>query len=129
VGFNNFDKFPNLDKDAMLQQLKNMVGQDPVELLLRDSTAVKKQPRDPFELLLKNSTAVKEPKKEVKEQINLQDLFNGLKEKHGNKIEEEKKPELSPKSKRMAAWDLEDSFGDSEPEFEEEYNFPSTCLC
>jgi len=77
--------------------------------------------------------------------INLQDLFNGLRmggaaqearakakgiaEEEKKRITEERK-KMSPRSKRMLAWELEDSDEDEQDEEEaEDLSFPETCLC
>ena len=81
---------------------------DAVELLLQDSC--------------KKRLSKKKPKNEAnKENVNLQDIFNTIKKNPGKKA-----PSLSPKSKRAAAWDLED---DESSKDEEDPSFPDCCLC
>lgn len=110
-------------------------------------------------MLLSNSRATapkvirKQKRKVAQEQedsapvakINLQDLFNGLRmggaaqeartkakgivEEEQKRITEERK-NMSPRSKRMLAWELEDSDEDEQDDdATEDLSFPETCLC
>lgn len=94
---------------------------------------------------LKKKVVQEEEKTAFVSAINLQDLFNGLRmggaaqearAKAKGIVEEEKKrimderEKMSPRSKRMLAWELEDSDEDEDQEEEvEDLAFPETCLC
>lgn len=94
---------------------------------------------------LKKKVVQEEEKTASVSAINLQDLFNGLRmggaaqearAKAKGIVEEEKKrimderEKMSPRSKRMLAWELEDSDEDEDQEEEvEDLAFPETCLC
>ena len=99
-----------------------------MNLFLKDSTKSKKKE-------VVHQAGDKENRQKVGEQqVNLMDVFNklktqGAKYKKEDKMKREMLGELSPKSKRLATWDLEDSASDEDHDCSDDPSFPDSCIC